>query len=135
MALEETPILLSGNGALLVITLDKFEILLRRVIVQWAAERTSDPDHIAFGKEILMRAESMLLDLRAQPYVDESPDLAPMLDDLLKRLRMLLRYEVAVSFSKTETEEDFWTMGDKLIRQVKEIPVLLRKLPALQQAN
>ncbi len=102
-----------------------FEAFLRRLAVEWEAERDSDPYSTDDGKYIMNRAAEEVLHWRSM-ITEDNTGLSQSLGEILKRIRTHQRHQTyidgGVSFKK------FWDEGDEIIAALREQASRLRGL-------
>jgi len=90
---------------------------LRRLKVEWASERDSDPMNTDEGKLILSMALDELINLRSMIVEDQSGDISESLDEIARELRSLQRHQVYMDGGASFQE--FWNRGDQIIEDLE----------------
>jgi len=98
----------------------QFESFLRRLEVEWKAERDSDPLNIEEGKYILDNACSEVVNFRAQIVSDGGSTLTEILDEAARRLKAIQRHQLTMDGGKSFGA--FWEQGDRIVDLLKTLP-------------
>jgi hypothetical protein len=108
-----------------------FEAFLRRVLVEWSAERDSEPYALDDAKLVLRRVADDLIEYRSRIVNDAGP-LPDLLADATKRLKKLQRHEVFLDGGVSYAE--FWREGDEILLLLEVVPTSLDDLLQTEQA-
>ena len=104
---------------------ERFESFLRKLEIEWKAERDSEPSNIDEGKYILQDASSDVLLFRSLIIETKGTDLIQILDESAKKLKAIQRHELYLNGGKSF--EAFWVDGNEIIELLKRIPEELNK--------
>jgi len=97
--------------------MDNFTQFLRRLKIEWVAERDSEPNNVDVGKNILDRCFDQVADIRAQ--VVKGDVVMEALDACLVELKRLGRIQLLADGRKSWNE--FWDGGDRMFAELERI--------------
>jgi hypothetical protein len=100
----------------------QFEMFLRRLRTEWAAERDSDPHSTDEGKYIFSRAADDVVHLLSMITRDNS-ELSEILDHTLRRMKALQRHMLFVDGGRSFSA--FWGEGDGILLELEKVPSIL----------
>jgi len=104
----------------------QFESFLRRLEVEWNADRDSAPIDIDEGKDILQKACVEVLGFRAQIVRDQGSRLSQILDDAARRLKAIQRRELFIDGGHSFRQ--FWNEGDEILNPLKTVHGEIKKI-------
>ena len=102
----------------------QFESFLRRFEADWAAERDTEPPAIDDGNTSCKPASSEILSFKSEIVKDDG-GLTAILQDALKSLKVLARYELWLDGGISYRE--FWEKGNRVLENLKKIPGILEE--------